>query len=92
MRTPTELIVRIADLAEAEGRSLRAATARLALGIGLIAVAVGALTAGVLLLLGAVYVVIADRAGTAAGAAVAGAVAIIIGGILTWLGHRTGKR
>lgn len=91
MRTLTELIVRVADLAEAEGRTLRAATARLALGIGFMAIAVGVIIAGLVLVLGAVYIITADRAGPAAGAAVAGVLALAAGGLLAWLGHRMGS-
>jgi hypothetical protein len=90
VQTITELIVRVADLAEAEGRTLRAATMRVTLGIGLVLIAVGAVTAGVVLLLGALYIVIAGQAGAAAGAAVTGAIALAAGGILAWLGRRTG--
>ncbi len=88
MQTVTQLIVRVADLAEAEGRALRTSALRLALGVGLIAVAAGALMAGVGLLLGAVYIAIADRAGTASGAAVTGALALAAGGLLAWTGRR----
>jgi hypothetical protein len=92
MQTLTELIVRVADLAEAEGRTLRAATVRLALGLGILIVAVGVVTAGVVLLLGAIYIVTAARFGPAAGAAVTGGIALALGGLLAWIGHRTGNR
>ncbi len=90
MKTLTELIVRVADLAEAEGRTLRAMTVRLALGIAMIIVAAGAAVAGIGLLLGAVYLVTAGWAGAAAGAATAGGLALGIGGLMAWLGRRTG--
>lgn len=90
MQTITDLIVRIADLAEAEGRALRAMTVRLALGIAIIIIGAGAVTAGVALVLGAVYIATADRVGAAAGAAATGALALGIGGLLAWLGRRMG--
>jgi hypothetical protein len=90
VQTLTELIVRVADLAEAEGRVLRVMMARLTLGVAMIVVAAGAAAAGVGLILGAVYLVTADWAGPAAGAAVAGVVALGIGGFLAWLGRRMG--
>lgn len=89
MQTITELIVRVADLAEAEGRVFRAMTIRVALGVAIFIVAAGAATAGVGLVLGAVYIVTAAWAGPAVGAAVAGVLALGIGGLLAWLGHRT---
>jgi len=91
VETITELIVRIADLAEAEGRSLRAMTLRTALAIGVILLAVGAALAGVALLLFALYIGLAAWAGPAAAAAITGALALIAGGILAWLGHRMGR-
>lgn len=90
MQTIIELIVRIADLAEAEGRVLRTMTVRLALGIAMIIVAAGAAIAGVGLILGAVYIVTAHWAGPALGAATAGVLALAIGGLLAWLGRRMG--
>lgn len=89
MQTITQLIVRIADLAEAEGRVLRAMTIRVALGIAIIMVAAGAAIAGVGLVLGAIYMVTASWAGPAVGASVVGVLALGIGGLLAWLGYRT---
>ncbi len=84
------MIVRITDLAEAEGRLLRAMTVRLAMGIAIILVAAGALAAGVTLLLAAVYIVTAGWVGAAGGAALTGVLALGIGGFLAWLGRRMG--
>jgi len=86
----TELIVRIADLLEAEGRVLRAVTIRLAQGLGIFIIAAGMVTAGMTLVLGAVYIATAERAGAAAGAALAGTLALLMGGFLIWLGRRMG--
>lgn len=86
-----ELIVRAADLAEAEGRALRAITVRMALGLAVMLVACGALLGGTALLLAALYIATAERAGPAAGALVTGLVALAIGGTLAWLGHRLAK-
>lgn len=88
MQTLTELIVRVADLAEAEGRSLRTVTVRMALGVSLIIIAAGAVMAGIALVLGAIYIVTADRAGPAAGTAATGVLALGIGGLLAWLGRK----
>lgn len=91
MRQVTELVVRVADLVEAEGRILRVAAVRLAFGFGAIALAVGAIGGGITLLLGALYTVTADRAGVSVSALLTGAVAILIGGGLAWLGYRIGR-
>lgn len=91
MRSITELIVGVADLAEAEGRVLRAMTVRVASGLALIIVAAAAFTAGVALLLGAIYIATAGHAGAPVAAAVTGAVALLLGGILAWLGRRMGS-
>lgn len=51
MRSITEILVRTADLAEAEGRVLRAMTVRVALGVSVIVVAGAAMGGGLALLL-----------------------------------------
>lgn len=84
----TELIVRIAELCEAEGRVLRAMTVRLALGVAIILVAAAAMAAGVGLLLGAVFIAIQSQAGAATAALVTGILALGTGGALAWLGRR----
>jgi hypothetical protein len=86
----TELIVRVADLCEAEGRVFRAMTVRLALGVAIILVAAAALAAGVALLLGAVYIMVVGQAGAALAAVATGLLALGIGGTLAWLGRRIG--
>jgi uncharacterized membrane protein len=90
MQSMTELIVRIADLCEAEGRVLRAMTVRLALGVVVILVAAAAVAAGVGLLLVAVYIAIEAQTGAAPAAVATGVLALCIGGVLAWLGRRIG--
>lgn len=90
MSSMTDLIVRVADLCEAEGRVLRAMTIRLALGVAIILVAAASLAIGVALLLGAVYIAVEVKTGAAIAAAVTGLLAISIGGTLAWLGRRIG--
>lgn len=91
MKRITDLIVRVADLAEAEGRALRAMVAQTALGVAWIAV--GALVAllGFVLVLGAVYLATAEHLGPAGGAVVAGALGLAAGGGLAWLGHHMAR-
>lgn len=81
----SEFIVRLADLVEAEGRSLRHSTVRVALAIGLVVVATGAASVGLGLLVTAVYLAIANQIGPAPGAAIAGTVSLAAGGVLVWL-------
>lgn len=88
MHSMTQLIVRIAELCEAEGRVLRAMTVRVALGIALILVAAAAVLAGLTLVLGALYIAVQAQAGAAIGALVTGTLALGIGGALAWLGRR----
>ncbi|MFO0827324.1 MAG: hypothetical protein U0572_04170 [Phycisphaerales bacterium] len=84
----TEFIVRVADLAEAEGRLLRATTVRVAGGVALIVLASILFAAGAGLLLASLYVVVAHAGGAALGAATTGLVAVLLGGVVTWLGRR----
>jgi len=86
----TELIVRVVDLCEAEGRLLRVMAVRLALGVVTILVAAIVLTGGMALLLAAIYIAIQGQAGAAVASAVTGALALFIGGTLAWLGRRIG--
>lgn len=92
MQMLTELIVRIADLVEAEGKVLRSRVVGVVFGACLMIVAACAVIAGLVLELGAVYILISDRAGPAAAAAATGLVALTTGGILAWLGRRMSAR
>ncbi len=91
MRKITELLVRAADLAEAEGRLLRVMAARLALAVAVILIAAVSGAIGVGLLLAAVYIFVAHHHGQAAGAAVTGILALGAGGLLAWLGRRIAR-
>jgi hypothetical protein len=86
----TELVVRVADLCEAEDRVLRATTLRLGLGLAIILVAAGTIIGGMALLLGALYIIVAAFAGAAVAAVSAGVAALVTGGTLIWLGRRIG--
>ena len=90
MQAITELIVRVVELAEAEGRELRVATLRVAAAVGLILFGVASSAAGLVLLLAAIYLAVAERSSPAAGAAAAGVAAMAIGAIVIWSGRRTG--
>lgn len=90
MQAITELIVRAAELAEAEGRVLRVMTLRVAVAVGMILLGVAASAAGLVLLLAAIYLAVAERSSPAAGAAIAGVAAVSFGFIAIWGGRRAG--
>jgi hypothetical protein len=73
----TELLVRTADLVEAEGRVLRAMVRRTGLSLGLIGAASALLACGIALLGGALFVVIRGAWGLPAAAAVCGAALVL---------------
>jgi hypothetical protein len=91
MQAVTELIVRVADLCEAEGRTLRGVTLRLALGIVIILIAAAASIAGLILLVLALYITVEQQAGQAAAALLTGGAVLAIGVLLAWLVYRTAK-
>lgn len=88
MQWITELLVRAANLAEAEGRLLRMIVARMLTSFGITLVASGALLAGVLALLASLHLAVSQQAGTAVGALVTGLVAVFLGGGLAWAARR----
>ena len=88
MQWITELLVRAANLAEAEGRLLRVVVARMLTSFGLTLVAAGALLAGVLALLASLHLAVSQQAGPAVGALVTGLVAVLLGGGLAWAARR----
>ncbi len=91
MQKITELVVRIADLIEAEGRLLRTTTMRLATGIALLIIAACTAAVGLIFIIAAVFIAVAERAGTAAGAATTGLLALGLGGLLAWLARKTAR-
>jgi len=82
------MLVRVADLIEAEGRSLRGGAFRLSCGVAMIVVATASIIAGLALGLWGMYLAIAAQAGPPVGAALVGAVALIAGGLVAWAAHR----
>jgi hypothetical protein len=92
----TELIVRISDLLEAEGRLLRDAVrtegqtlrkhvTNASLGAAVLLVAAPLGIAGLCLLLLALFLVLRDSVGTAGAAAITGVVTLAVTGVLIWL-------
>lgn len=91
MRSISELLVRIADLAEAEGKLLRASVMRLASGLALFVVAIVAALAGFGFLLASIFLATSSQAGYPIGALVSGFVAVALAGGLAWTGKRMGS-
>ena len=73
-----EFVVRIADLAEAEGRLLRRSAARLGLGLAFIAVAAGLVFLGAALLLAGVWIGIGQAIGPVWASAITGGLALLL--------------
>lgn len=82
------MAVALADLLEAEGRALRRTTARLGLGLGMIALAVLFAAAGLGLCLWAAYQYLASELGQTLAVLLAGVVALVAAGLFLWLAKR----
>lgn len=91
MKSLTELIVRVADLAEAEGRVLRLVTVRLATSAIMFVIAGAVMLSGLAFLLWSLFAGLEARVGTVGAAATSGAIALITGGAIAWLGRRLAK-
>lgn len=91
VKAVTELLVRAADLAEAEGRVLRMMTVRVALAVGLVVVAALTAGAGAGALLGGLYLALAPALGAAGAAAGTGVAALILGGSIAWTARRMAR-
>ncbi len=73
-----ELIVRVTELAEAEGRDLRKVVGRLMAGLAFALVASGLGLVGAALLLAGLWLALADSINRAAASAITGAVAVAL--------------
>lgn len=82
LKNVTELVVRTADLLEAEGRALRYHSVRVGMAIGFVIVASLLMLASVLALLAALFVVLKNNLHEAAAFAIVGVVGL---GIAAWL-------
>ena len=84
-------MIAFADLLEAEGRSLRRGVLRLSAGLALAGMAALAGVAGLGLLLWALFRTLAVTWGVAVAAAVLGAIALVIAGLLAWTAARLAR-
>ncbi len=78
------MLIAIADLAEAEGRSLRHWTVKVGLALGLLVLMVLLATTGVAFLIVAIYLLFASFIGNVAAALVTSASAFLIAGGIIW--------
>lgn len=83
-----DFVIAIAELAEAEGRSLRRAAARLGQGMGMLAVATFLAVAGACLVLWGIYQYIETTFTPASSALLTGLFALLLAGGLAWIVHR----
>jgi hypothetical protein len=79
LRHASELLVRAANLAEAEGRDLRRAVGRLGIGFSFSLVAAMLLLAGSALVLMAIWLAFASTIGPAWASAITGVAALLLG-------------
>lgn len=79
-RRMSELVVRVADLCEAEGRLLRKVVARVGLGLSLMVVAALLLAAGAGLVLAAVWMISDQSLGPAWASAITGVITLALAG------------
>ncbi|MBC7835533.1 MAG: hypothetical protein H7Y88_10610 [Phycisphaerales bacterium] len=78
------MIVRVADLAEAEGRLLKRNVVKLSMGAAIGLVAAVLLLGGAVMLMIATYMAVADAASPPVAALVVGLAAAMVGGVLLW--------
>ena len=85
MKSLADLAIALADLVEAEGRSLRRNIVRVGNSLTLIAIAVLLAAAGAGMLLWALYQSLAAAVGSALGALLTGLAGLIAAVILSWI-------
>ncbi|HEY3244387.1 MAG TPA: hypothetical protein VGM03_13660 [Phycisphaerae bacterium] len=90
MESLATFVVHVADLVEAEGRAMHAATLRLLTAAAVLLIAASAGIGGATLVLLAVYRTLEPMSATLA-AALTGLLALAIGGLLAWLARRVAR-
>jgi hypothetical protein len=91
LKSITELIVRIADLAEAEGRALRKAAARLGLSLSLMVVAAILILIGGLAILAGIWLGLRETIPHGWAAVATGMLALALAGVLLWAASKLNK-
>jgi hypothetical protein len=88
MHQLVKIILTVLDLFECEVAALRRGTLHLAIAVALVVVSLGFLWSGFGLMVWGLYVALQPHAGVAGSAAVAGATALILAGILILIAKR----
>lgn len=92
LKTLSEFVVKVADLAEAEGRQLRAIVVSVGIGLAMVLAAALVMVLGLGLLVFAVFKGFEASIGTAWAACASGAIAMAIAGVVGFLGWRAMSR
>jgi hypothetical protein len=88
LKALSEFVIKVADLAEAEGRQLRAAVVALGVGFAVFFAAMSFLIIGVLLLVFALYKGLEGAVGPAWGALIAAGAILVPAALIAWLALR----
>jgi hypothetical protein len=92
LKVISEFVIKVADLAEAEGRQLRAIVVSVAIGLAMVLAAALVSVVGLGLLVLALYSAFETAIGPAWSACVSGAIALAIAGISGFIGWRAMTR
>lgn len=84
----SDFVIKVADLAEAEGRQLRSVVTAILVGFALIIAAACVLVVSIGLLVLALYSALSEALGPAWGALISSIVAAGIAALLAWIGWR----
>jgi hypothetical protein len=87
----TELVVRTADLLEAEGRALRYHSVRVGMALGLVLVAALLLLGSIVAVLGALHIVLHHTLGPAAAWGIIGAMGLALAGVLGFIAMKIAR-
>lgn len=89
LKTLSEFVIKVADLAEAEGRQLRAIVVSVGIGLAMVLTAALVMFVGLGLLVFAVFKGFEQSIGTAWAACASGAIALLIAGVVGFIGWRS---
>jgi hypothetical protein len=89
LRKLTEYVFALCDLLEAEGRALRQAIRRAAVGIGILLLAGLLLATGLGFLIAGVFLALAVALNAWAGALITGGIVLALGAVVAWFAIQT---
>ena len=91
LRKLTEYILAVCELLEAQGRALRQAVRRTALGMVILLVGGLLLAAGLGFLIAGIYLILAAALTPWAGALITGGIVLLLGALVAWIGLHTAR-